>query len=85
LILLPLLAYFLARSYLKAATNKACEGLRLGFTFAWVSLVLDLLVIVILLGTGVGYWASLSVWLAYVLVFLVPWLTGRSLQRAAMR
>jgi IgA peptidase M64/VWA domain-containing protein len=85
LVLWLLLAYFLARAYLKAATDKACEGLKLGWVFFWVNLILDLLVIVILLRTGLGYFASLSVWLAYFILLTVPCLTGRSLQKVAMR
>jgi hypothetical protein len=80
-----LLAYLIARNYLKAATNKACEGLRLGFTFFLLNLVLDLLIVVILPGAGLGFFASLIVWLAYLILLIVPWLTGRSLQRTAMR
>src|SRR2546428_825514 len=79
------LAYRLARSYLKAATYKACEGLMVGLAFLLVSLVLDMLVIVILFGAGVGYYVSLTVWLAYFILLIVPGLTGRSLQELAMR
>jgi hypothetical protein len=84
LILWILLVYVLSRLYLKGAGDKACEGLKLGLTFLLVNLVLDLLVIVILLGAGVGYFAWLAVWLGYLILLVVPWLTGRALQRAAM-
>ena len=69
----------LARSYLKTATDEANEGLQLGLMFAVVNLVLDLLILVLLLENGFGYFASLTVWLAYFILLIVPWLVGRSL------
>jgi hypothetical protein len=85
LVLWLLLVFVLARIYLKAAADKACEGLKLGLTFLLVNLVLDLVVIVILLGAGLGYFAWLAVWLGYLILLMVPWLTGRALQRAGMK
>ena len=85
LVLWLLLVFVLARIYLKAAADKACEGLKLGLTFLLVDLVLDLVVIVILLGAGLGYFAWLAVWLGYLILLMVPWLTGRALQRAGMK
>lgn len=79
LIIWPLIGYVLARSYLKTATDKASEGLRLGLMFAAVNLVLDLLVLVLLFKNGFSYFASLTVWLAYFILLTVPWFTGRSL------
>jgi hypothetical protein len=79
LIIWPLLGYVLARSYLKTASDKASEGLKLGVMFAVVNLVLDLLILVLLFKNGLSYFASLTVWLAYFMLLTVPWLTGRSL------
>ena len=79
LIMWLLIAHLLARSYLKTTTDKANEGLRLGLLFAVVNLVLDLLVLVLLFKNGLGYFASLTVWLAYFILLTVPWYTGRSL------
>jgi hypothetical protein len=79
LIVWPLIAFVLARSYLRTATDKADEGLRLGLVFVAVNFVLDLLVLVLLFRNSLTYFASLSVWLAYVILLSVPWLTGRSL------
>lgn len=76
------LSYFLAKNYLTAVTNPASEGLRLGILFFDVNFFLDLIVLVFLLKAGVGYFASATVWLAYFLLILIPWLTGRSLQKA---
>jgi hypothetical protein len=77
-----LLGYLLARGYLKTVDDKANEGLRLGFVFAVVNLLLDLLVIVWLFRNGLGYFPSFTVWLAYFLLLIVPWLTGRFLASA---
>ena len=79
LILWPLIAYVLARSYLKRSEDKSNEGLKLGFVFAVVNFILDLLVLVLLFKNGFSYFASLTVWLAYFILLTVPWLTGRSL------
>jgi len=79
LLLWLLITYLLARSYLKAATDKDAEGFRLGVVFATVNLVLDLLVLVLLFKNGFAYFASLTVWLAYFILLTVPWFTGRSL------
>ncbi|HEY6046240.1 MAG TPA: hypothetical protein VIU65_06520 [Pyrinomonadaceae bacterium] len=75
--------YFLARNYLSGTpSNRDAEGLKLGLVFAALNFALDLLVLVFLLKTGIGYFASATVWLAYLLLLLIPWLTGRSLQKA---
>ena len=79
LIIWTLIAYALARSYLRTLTNAAGEGFRLGVIFAAVNLVLDLLILVLLFKTGFGYFASLTVWLSYFVLLTVPWLVGRSL------
>jgi hypothetical protein len=78
LILWAILAFVLAGNYLKT-TFRANEGLRLGLTFAVVNLLLDLLVLVLLFKNGFTYFASLTVWLAYFILLIVPWFTGRSL------
>ena len=79
LILWPFITYLLAQSYLQLTTDKATEGLRLGAVFAVVNLVLDFLVLVLLFKNGFGYFASVTVWLAYFILLTVPWFTGRSL------
>ena len=79
LTLWPLITYLLARSYLQLTKDKATEGSRLGVVFAVVNLVLDFLVLVLLFKNGFGYFASVTVWLAYFILLTVPWFTGRSL------
>ena len=79
LIIWTLIAYALARSYLRTLMNAAGERFGLGVIFAAVNLVLDLLILVLLFKTGFGYFASLTVWLAYFVLLTVPSLVGRSL------
>src|SRR4030095_5436483 len=79
LIVFSVICYLLAKSYLKAADDKANEGCKLGITFGVVNFLLDLLILVFLFGNGVSYFASLTVWLAYIILMTVPWLVGRSM------
>jgi hypothetical protein len=72
--------YLLAKSYLKTADNKTDQGLKLGMMFWVVNIGLDLLVLVLLLKTGFSYFVSLTVWLGYVMLFMIPWIVGRSLR-----
>ena len=72
------LTLLLARSYLKDATDRSAEGLKLGVTFVVVNFILDLVVLVFLLQAGFKYFVSASVWFAYATLVLIPWLIGRS-------
>ena len=72
------LSWLLARNFLKNAERKAEAGQKLGIVFALINIVLDLVVLVMLLKTGFSFFASLSVWVAYGLLFAVPWLLGRA-------
>ena len=72
--------YLLAKSYLRMADDKADQGLKLGIIFWAVNIVLDFLVLVLLLKTGFSYFISLTVWLGYVMLFMIPWIVGRSLR-----
>jgi len=71
------LTYLLARSYLKTTADKPAAGLRLGVIFFAVNLSLDLLVLVFLLKTGFGYFASATVWCGYLMLLVIPLLVGR--------
>lgn len=82
LIIWILVTYLLAKKYLQTADDKTNEGCRLGITFAVVNFLLDLLFLVLLFRNGAGYFASLTVWLAYIILLTVPWLVGRSLSRS---
>ena len=81
LIMWLIISYLLAKNYLKDADDKVAEGLKLGLTFAVVNAILDLVVLVLLLKAGFGYFASLTVWLAYSMLLIIPWLTGRALAK----
>jgi hypothetical protein len=81
LIIWLIATYLLAKSYLKRASDKAAEGLKLGIMFSAVNIMLDLLVLVLLLKAGFSYFISLTVWLAYFMLFMIPWITGRSMHR----
>jgi hypothetical protein len=81
LVWLPM-SYFLARSYLRSVPGARAEGLTLGLAFSLMNFGLDLLVLVVLLKAGAGYFLSLTVWGGYALLLFVPWLVGRSLKRA---
>jgi hypothetical protein len=83
LIIWILLAYVLTKSYVKTTDDKTNEGFKLGLTFAIVNFILDLLILVLLLKTGFGYFASLT-WLAYFILLIVPWLVGLSLQKTVI-
>lgn len=74
------LTYLLAKVYLKATQNKSAEGFKLGLVLAGTNVVLDLLILVFALKTGFSYFLSATVWLAYIMLITIPWLTGRSLQ-----
>jgi hypothetical protein len=84
LIIWLIVTYLLAKSYLNAADNKVAEGLKLGIIFSAVNVLLDLLVLVLLLKAGFGYFVSLTVWLAYFMLLTIPWITGRTLQRTSV-
>lgn len=81
LIIWLIATYLLAKSYLQAADDKVAEGLKLGIVFSVVNVLLDLLVLVLLLKAGFSYFISLTVWLAYFMLLMIPWITGRSVQK----
>ena len=76
------LTFLLARSFLKNSTNPEADGIKLGLVFSEVNFVLDVIILVILLGAGVGYFARISIWFGYSMLFVISWLTGRSLAKA---
>ena len=82
LLIWVVLTYILARSLLKDSSNPEADGRKLGLIFAEVNFVLDIIVLVIVLKAGIGYFAALSIWFAYTMLFMIPWLTGRSLAKA---
>jgi hypothetical protein len=84
LVLLPLylvILWYLTPRLLASSQAKTVEGLKFGIVLVLVTLVLDIFVYVFLLGSG-DYFTFLSIWVAYVMLILVPWLVGRHLQHA---
>jgi len=83
-VLLPLylvMLWYLARRYLASMHAKETEGLKFGIVLVLVTIALDALVYVFLLGSG-DYFAFLSIWIAYAMFLLVPWFVGRRLEQA---
>lgn len=76
------LTYLLARNFLKDSGTPEAHGIKLGITFSVVNFVLDVGVLIILLKAGVAYFAAASIWFAYTMLFVIAWLTGRSLAKA---
>ncbi|HXT63645.1 MAG TPA: hypothetical protein VN696_11475 [Pyrinomonadaceae bacterium] len=74
--------YLFARICLYRNSNPAADGFKVGIVFAVTNFILDLLMLALLLKAGYGYFASLTVWLGYFILLIIPWLTGRSLQKA---
>jgi hypothetical protein len=83
LILWPFLTFVLSRIYLRQAQDKEREGLLTGVVFWGVNIALDFVVLVLLLKAGANYFASLTIWVTYVGLLIVPWLTGRAMQTAS--
>ena len=83
LVIMPLVSFVLARSYLKQAENKPLEGLKFGVTMFLVNIILDLLIIVLLFGGGMRFFTYLSIWLAYIFVSAIPYFVGRQMKVAA--
>jgi hypothetical protein len=81
LIWIPLI-YFLAKTYLLQVNDPDRQGFKLGLIFSATNFILDLVVLVLLLKAGTGYFAAASICFAYFLLIIIPWLTGRSLQKA---
>ncbi|HEY8227219.1 MAG TPA: hypothetical protein VIG25_18230 [Pyrinomonadaceae bacterium] len=76
------LTYVLARTFLKNSPTPEAHGIKLGLIFSELNFILDVIVLVILLKARVTYFAAATVWLGYAMLFVVPWLTGRSLAKA---
>lgn len=78
------LTYLLSRHFLKNSKAPDADGIKLGLAFSEVNFVLDVLILVVLLKAGISYFAAASIWLGYAMLFVIPWLTGRSLAKAVV-
>jgi hypothetical protein len=84
ILLYTVMVFFLTRIHLKATERKSLEGLRFGVTILLVNIALDSLVYVVLF-KGSDYFSYLSIWFAYALFLIIPWLTGTWLERKNIR
>ena len=86
LVLLPLyllILWHLTPRLLASSQAKTVEGIKFGIVLVLVTLVLDTLVYVFLLGSG-DYFTFLSIWVANVMFILVPWFVGTSATSAVI-
>lgn len=81
LVIWLIVTYLLAKSYLKTSEDSVNDGLKLGCLFMVVNIGLDLVILVFLMKAGFRFFVSLSVWVGYLMLALIPWLVGRSLQQ----
>jgi hypothetical protein len=79
LVLFPLLAYSFTRLCMGKAEPKGAVGLQVGILFAASNFLLDLLILVLAFKAGFGFFGYASIWVAYALLVIVPWLAGRKL------
>ena len=77
LVLWIFVAYLLSNSYLRGVDNRPTEGLMLGVIFSATNILLDFVVIVVLLRAGLGYFLSLTVWIGYSILVVIPTMVGR--------
>jgi hypothetical protein len=84
LVLFPLLSFYFAKLCVTPEGGRAA-GLRAGLVFAATNLVMDMLILVLAFKSGWGYFASVSVWLAYAFVIYAAWSAGRWMEAAPPR
>jgi ABC-type spermidine/putrescine transport system permease subunit II len=65
----------LAGNYLRKATNRVIEGLKLGLLLVVPNVILDVLIYVVLFASY-DYFSYLSIWVAYALFLIVPAIAG---------
>ncbi|MBP2030031.1 hypothetical protein J2755_000965 [Methanohalophilus levihalophilus] len=72
IIVYAILTIYFSRNYLKPMQSRVYAGYKLGFTLFLVNIVLDGLIYALVFGTR-EFFSYLSVWLAYVLIMVIPW------------
>ena len=70
------MVFLLAKRCLKSTDRKASEGLKLGAIFFLLNILLDIIIYVALFQDW-DYFSYISIWLAYAILAVVPWGTGR--------
>jgi hypothetical protein len=83
LVLFPLLAYSFTRRCVEKAEPKGAAGWQVGILFAASNVLLDLLILVLAFRAGFSFYSYASIWAAYALLVVVPWLAGRKLEARA--
>jgi hypothetical protein len=83
LIVFPITMFFLSKIYLRETDRKAREGLKFGVTILFMNLILDIVVFVIPFEIH-DYFNYFSIWFGYTMFIVIPWLTGKWLQRKAI-
>ena len=76
------LAWVLAgRFFVRYGVGAATTGLY-GPTLAWVNAGLDFVVLAIVFGNGLSFYDSLTLWLAYAVLYIVPRLRAHGISAA---
>lgn len=76
LLWIPLTSW-LARRWLAEEPARRQASIRLGAWFAGTNFVLDLLLLVLLFGSGLDYFAAATVWVGYALLATIPVFVAR--------
>ena len=83
IILWIFLAAGLTKRYFKMTASRDNEALKLGITLFSVNFILDFMVLVVVFGNGFRFFLSLSVWVAYAVLILVPRKMGQGKSSSA--
>lgn len=81
LVLWALLAVVVSRRRVSGSAHPVSEGVALGVTLLLVNVVADAAVVVVALKAGLAFYGYAGLWVAYSLLLLIPWVTGRNAAR----
>jgi uncharacterized membrane protein (DUF441 family) len=73
-----ILAWAFSRGSVSRAPEPREEGIRIGLVFLAVNVLMDLLLMVGVMHVGASFYSYAGLWLAYLVLVAVPWLTGRA-------
>ena len=76
------LATLFAKRHLADVADKRKEGMKLGILFSLTNIILDHVVIVYSFHTGFHFYLYVSIWAAYLILFLAPFRVGKTLEGA---
>ncbi|WP_305065333.1 hypothetical protein [Methanococcoides sp.] len=77
-VVLPILAIYFTKAYLKDTKDKAEEAKLLGITFLMTNLALDLAMYLTIYDKD--YYSYLSIWIYYALLLGIPYYIGKRIQ-----